>query len=237
MWWPWDGFGSDVQSHVIIPACPSRERGQTFSGLEHHLRWILGFKSGGVLSLDSSGNETAQLVSICTCSCCYVFCGQVIRRKLLLQHGKIPGAWLSCSNCRYVIGKSQLPFLKWLVISMTKYFYLYIPEMHWVKLLYVTISKWLCENCSGKGPLQPVVLWREVRYAALPTQGKTISLTALRAVSINRYTHWHTKCFLLTKATFCHDVWGLCCVTEQHNLNTSPFLQRNYFFMDTVKAT
>lgn len=115
VWWAWESFSSDVQSHVIIPAHPSRERGQTFSGLEQHLRWILGFKSGGVLSLDSSGNESTQLVSICTCSCSYVLCGLVIRNILLLQHREIPGVWLSCSTCWQVIGKSQVPF--WEVAS------------------------------------------------------------------------------------------------------------------------
>lgn len=204
MWWAWDGFSSNAQSHVIIPVCPSRERGQTFSGLEQHLRWILGLKSGGVLSLDSSGNETAQLESICTCSCSYVLCALVIGNILLLQLREIPRVWLPCSNCWQVISKSQVPFLKWLAISMTKYFYLYIQEKHWVKTPLCDCKQtasWDCLlNVQAKVPCNlyhPVVLWREVRYAALPTQDKTISLTVLRAV--------HPKILRLTHRTFSLD--------------------------------
>lgn len=192
------------------------------AALDEYLRWILGFKSGGVLSLDSSGNETAQLVSICTCSCCYVLCGLVIRNILLLQQGKIPGVWLSCTNCWQVVGKSQVPFFK--VVS--NIYDQVLLSLHTRKTLSKTPScdckQTILWELFRQRSLATVVLWREVRYAALPTQGKTISLIALRVVSINRYTHWHTKCFLLTKATFCHDVKGLCYVTEQHNLNTFP---------------
>lgn len=211
--WAWDSFSSDVQSHILIPVCPSREKGQTFSGLEQHSRWILGFKSGGVLPLDSSGNETAQLVSICTCSCSYVLCGLVIRNILLLQHREIPGVWLSCSISGKFLVNLRYLFKKWLAIFTTKYFYLHILEKHWVKTplcdcKQTTLWDYLL-NVQAKMPCNlyhHVVLWREGRCAALPTQGKTTSLIVLRAVSIHRYSDWHTICFLLTKVTFCRDL-------------------------------